>query len=72
LTHRTRHRASPVFADGKIYLNARDGKISVVKAGPKFEMLAQNDLGEEISASPAISNGTIYLRTFDALWAIRK
>lgn len=72
LTHRTRHRASPVFADGKIYLNARDGKISVVKAGPKFELLAQNDLGEEISASPAISNGTIYLRTFDALWAIRK
>ncbi len=71
-THRTRHRASPVFADGKIYLTSRDGKVSVVKAGPKFELLAQNSLDEEISASPAISNGTIYLRTFDALWAIKK
>ena len=72
MTHRTRHRASPVFADGKIYLTARDGKFSVVKAGPEFELIAQNDLEEEISASPAISNGTIYLRTFEALWAIRK
>jgi outer membrane protein assembly factor BamB len=71
LTHRMRHRASPVFADGKIYLSARDGKVSVVKAGKKFELLAQNDLGESLSASPAISNGTIYLRTFDHLWAIR-
>ncbi len=72
MTHRSRHRASPVYADGKIFTTARDGKISVIKAGPAFELLSQNDLGEEISASPAISNGTIYLRTFDALWAIRK
>ena len=72
MTQRGRHRASPVFADGKIYITARDGKFTVVKAGPTFERFAQNDLGEEISASPAISNGTIYLRTFEALWAIRK
>jgi hypothetical protein len=44
--------------------------VTVVKAGPKFEIVAQNDLGETQSASPAISNGTIYLRTFEALWAI--
>lgn len=71
-TNRTRHRASPVYADGHVYLAGRDGKVTVVKAGPKFELVSQNDLGEELSASLAISNGTIYVRTFDALWAIRK
>ena len=54
-------------------MTARDGVVTVVKAGRKFEVLASNDLGEpaeSISASPAISNGRIYLRTFDALYAI--
>ncbi|EAQ79628.1 outer membrane protein assembly factor BamB family protein [Blastopirellula marina] len=69
-THRDRHRASPVFGDGKIYLTSRDGQVTVVKPGPKFEILAENKLDEEISASPAISGGRIYLRTFKALWAI--
>ncbi|MFN0196611.1 MAG: PQQ-binding-like beta-propeller repeat protein [Planctomycetaceae bacterium] len=66
-----RHRASPVFADGKLYLTARGGVVTVVKAGKKFEILSQNSLEEEMAASPIIANGTIYLRTFDALWAIR-
>jgi outer membrane protein assembly factor BamB len=44
----------------------------VTKAGRDFEILAQNDMGEEISASPAISGGRIYLRTFEALYAIGK
>ena len=70
-THSHRHRASPVLAGGHLYLTARDGTISVLKAGRKFEMVAQNKMGESISASPVISDGTIYLRTFDALWAIR-
>jgi len=69
-THADRHRASPVFADGKIFLTARDGTVSVCKPGPKFELISQNELGEPQSASPAISNGRIYLRTFDALYAI--
>ena len=67
-----RHRASPVYADGKIYLTARDGIVTVVKAGRKFEILAKNDLGESISASPRSPSGRIYLRTFDALYAIKK
>lgn len=71
-THSDRYRASPVYADGKIYLTARGGMVTVVKAGPTFEVLASNDLGEAISSSPAISNGRIYLRTFDALYAIGK
>lgn len=69
-TNRIRHRASPVYADGKIFLSGRDGKVTVVQPGPDFKILAQNDLEESLAASPAISNGRIYLRTFDALWAI--
>lgn len=71
--HRTtlyRHRSSPVYADDKIYLTSRNGIITVVKAGREFEVLARNDLGEPMSASPAISNGRIYLRTFHALYAV--
>ncbi|MCA9162331.1 MAG: PQQ-binding-like beta-propeller repeat protein [Planctomycetales bacterium] len=69
-THRDRHRASPVYADGKIYLSARDGTVSVVKPGRQFELLASNNMEESISASPAISNGRIYIRTFEALYAV--
>lgn len=71
-TERDRHRASPVYADGKIYLTGRKGVVSVVQAGKEFKLLSRNDLGEQISASPAVSNGAIYLRTFDALYAIRQ
>ena len=71
-THDNRHRASPLYADGHLYLTARDGKITVVRAGREFEIVAQNDIGEPMSASPVIANGTIYLRTFEALWAIRR
>jgi outer membrane protein assembly factor BamB len=67
-----RYRASPVLADGKLYLTARDGGVvSVVKAGPKFELLAANKLPDIFAASPAIANGTIYLRGFENLYAIR-
>jgi outer membrane protein assembly factor BamB len=69
-THVYRHRASPVYADGKIYLTARDGAVSVVKAGPTFQLLATNRLPDDMTASPAISNGRIYLRGWKALYAI--
>jgi outer membrane protein assembly factor BamB len=71
-TTRDRHRASPVYADGHIYTTARNGVVTVLRAGPKFEIVSQNDMGESISASPVISNGRIYIRTFDALYAIGK
>ena len=71
-TTRDRHRASPVYGDGKIYLSARNGVVTVVRAGREFEMLAQNNLEEPISASPTISGGRIYIRTFNALYAIGK
>lgn len=66
-----KYRASPVYADGKVYLTARTGVVTVIKAGRDYEVLAENDLGEPISASPAIANGTLYLRSFEALWAIK-
>lgn len=71
--HAAEHRASPVYADGHIYLCARDGVCTVLKAGPDLEVVAENSVGDEpITASPVISNGTLYLRSFDALYAIRK
>jgi outer membrane protein assembly factor BamB len=68
--HRGLYRASPVFADGKIYVTCRDGTVTVVKAGPTFELLAENKLPDQISASPAIANGRIYLRGWNYLYAI--
>ena len=70
-THNNRHRSSPIYADGKIYLTSRDGLVTVIKAGRNFEVLAKNEIGEEISASPAIADGTLYLRSYKALYAIR-
>jgi outer membrane protein assembly factor BamB len=69
-TQTGRHRASPVYADGKIYLTARDGNFTVVAAGPNFRVLARNKLPDQFTASPAVSNGRIYLRGWDALWAV--
>jgi outer membrane protein assembly factor BamB len=66
------NRASPVLADGRLYVVARDCTTTVIKAGRKFEVVSVNKLGESITASPVIANGRIYLRTFDALWAIGK
>ena len=59
-----------MLADGKIYITNEDGLTSVMKAGPAFEVLAENDLGEYVLSSPAISNGQIFIRTDKALYAI--
>ncbi len=69
--HPQRYRSSPVYVDGKIVCTARDGVVTVVKAGKNFELLSENKLGESIAATPALADGTMYLRTFDHLWAIR-
>jgi len=64
------YSASPVLADGRIYVTNEDGVTSVIKAGPAFELLAENDVAEYTLSSPAISNGRIYLRTEKHLYAI--
>ncbi len=61
---------SPVVADGKIYVTDEDGVTSVVRAGPTFELLAENDLGDYTLSSPAISDGQIFIRTDSFLYAI--
>jgi outer membrane protein assembly factor BamB len=55
--------ASPVAADGKVYSASAEGKISVLRAAAEWEVLAVNDLDEEIHATPALSRGRIYVRT---------
>jgi len=62
--------ASLVAADGKIYCPAEEGVVSVIKAGPKLETLAQNEMGEPCLATPAISQGVLYFRTTASLLAI--
>jgi len=62
--------ASPVAGDGKIYFAGEDGDVYVVKAGPKFELLAKNPMGEVCMASPAISGGVLYFRTQSHVVAI--
>jgi outer membrane protein assembly factor BamB len=66
------YSSSPVLADGKIYLTNEDGLTTVVKAGPKFEVLAENDLGDYTLSSPAISDGHILMRTAQVLYSIGK
>jgi outer membrane protein assembly factor BamB len=54
--------ASPVASDGKIYFSSEDGEVFVVKAGPKYELLATNPVGEVMMATPAISDGYVIVR----------
>jgi outer membrane protein assembly factor BamB len=62
--------ASPVAADGKVYFSSEDGDIFVVAAGPEFELLATNPMGEVCMATPAISEGLLLFRTVGHVVAI--
>ncbi|CAN5765365.1 PQQ-binding-like beta-propeller repeat protein [soil metagenome] len=65
------YSASPVLADGKIYITSEnEGLTSVYAAGPKFELIAENPLEDYCLSSPAMSEGQIFLRTTGHLWAI--
>lgn len=62
--------ASPVAGDGKVYLTNEDGLCSVLKAGRTFELLAENPLGEEVLASPAITRRSLLIRTRTRLYRV--
>jgi len=62
--------SSPVASDGKVYVSNIKGTTFVVRAGTKFEVLATNNLGERISASPAISGDALIYRTDSQLFCL--
>jgi hypothetical protein len=64
------YSASPLIADGKIYLTSEDGITTVIRQGAEFEILAANDLVEYTLSSPIAVEGQIFVRTDRALWAI--
>jgi outer membrane protein assembly factor BamB len=60
-----------VLADGKLYVTSEnEGLTSVLNAGPTFEVIAENPLDDYCLASPAVSNGQIFIRTDKFLWAV--
>ena len=62
------YSSSPVAAEGKIFIASEEGKITVLKAGAKWDVMQINDLDEGCYATPALAGGNIYLRTNDALY----
>ena len=62
--------ASPVAANGRVYILGREGNTSVVSAGTTFEVLASNVLDDGFDASPAVAGGEIYLRGQRYLYCI--
>jgi outer membrane protein assembly factor BamB len=55
--------SSPVASNGRIYLASEDGHVYVLEAGPSFKVIAENDMGESVLATPAISEGLLIYRT---------
>src|SRR4029453_4641466 len=66
------YSASPVLADGRLYVTSEEGVTSVYSAGPKFEILAENVMDEYTLRSVAVSKSQIFLRTAKHLYAIGK
>jgi outer membrane protein assembly factor BamB len=62
--------ASPVANDGKVYIASEDGQIFVINAGPKYDLIAMNEMSAPVLASPAISDGRLLLRTQAELMAV--
>ncbi|MCH5375929.1 MAG: PQQ-binding-like beta-propeller repeat protein [Planctomycetes bacterium] len=66
------YTASPVYANGKIYLCNEDGVTTVIEAADEFKSLARNEVSGHVRASPAVASGALYLRTFDHLYKIAR
>lgn len=62
--------SSPVAADGRLYLSNEDGEMLVIAAGPEFSHVATNVMGEPLMATPALSDGVMYVRSAASLFAI--
>jgi outer membrane protein assembly factor BamB len=66
----TSFSASPVASGGKLYLSSEDGDVYVVRAGPRFELLSKNAMGEALMATPAISDGLLIIRSRGHVYAV--
>src|SRR5262245_42855318 len=66
------YTASPVAADGRLYFASEQGQVRVVKAGPAFQLLAVNKVDDYVMATPAISNGALFVRSQHFLMALGK
>lgn len=64
------HSASPVYADGRIYILSEEGVTRVIRPGDKYDEIARNELGEKCAASMAVSQGHFYIRSDKHLYAI--
>ncbi len=64
-----KHRSTPVLVGNQIVIAGRNGDVLVVEGGKEPKVLAKNSLGEETTASPAVSNGRLFIRTYKALYA---
>lgn len=62
--------SSPTLAADRIYMLNKSGDALVLRASPKFEVLATNTVAEPLNSSPAMSEGEIFIRTWNALWCI--
>jgi outer membrane protein assembly factor BamB len=68
----TAFTASPVASGGHLYFATEDGEVYVIKAGPAYELVATNKLDAAMLATPAISDGRLFIRTRDELLAFGK
>ena len=66
----TRSWSSIVLSGDRLYALDQKGTTHVLRAAPSFEVLARNELGETTRASPAVSNGEVFIRTYEGLWCI--
>ena len=64
------HSASPVLADGKIYILSEDGVTVVLRPGPRYDEIARNNIDETCLASMAVSQGHFYIRSSKHLYSI--
>jgi len=62
--------SSPVAAGGHFYITNEDGHSYVLALGPEYKLLAENELGETVMATPAISDGVLYIRGAKHLFAV--
>ena len=66
------YSASPVYADGRLYFCNENGQTTVIEAGAKFKVLAENLLADGFMASPAVAGKALYLRSKTALYRIEE